>query len=126
MLLLEEYQVRSLSYGSWKGVPSGMVQGKKLFLKVSEEVEICISFIEWCALVLVEAGVTKSAAGISTKPWVILYIMVTCDLALLDSSVSQLRSSSMSVTLLLFRYLFVAYLAARRWTISILSFAWSV
>ena len=62
---------------------SGMVQGKKLFLKVSEEVEICISFIEWCALVLVEAGVTKSAAGISTKPWVILYIMVTCDLALL-------------------------------------------
>ena len=91
---------------------SGMVQGKKLFLKMSEEVEICLSFFAWCALVLVEAEVTKSAARISTKPWVILYIIVTCNLALLVSSVSQVRSSSMSVTLFVFRYLLVAYLAA--------------
>ena len=65
---------------------SGMVQGKKLFLKVSEEVEFFLSFLARCALVLVEAGVTKLAAGISTKPWVIVYIIVTCDFALLVSS----------------------------------------
>ena len=36
---------------------SELVQGKQLFLKLSEEVDICLSFIEWCALVLVEAEV---------------------------------------------------------------------
>ena len=56
----------------------------------------------------------------------ILYIIVTCDLALLVSSVSQPRSSSMSVTLLMFLYLLVAYLAARLCTISIFSLALSV
>ena len=91
---------------------NGMVQGKKLYFKVSVDVAYCLSFLPWCDLVLVEAGVT-SAAGISTRPLMILNIIVTCDLDLLVSSVSQLRSSSMSVTLLVFLYLFVAYLAAR-------------
>ena len=80
-----------------------MVQGKKLYFKVSVEVAYCLSFLPWCDFVLVEAGVTKSAAGISTRPIMILNIIVTCDLALLVSSVSQLRSSSMSVTLLVFQ-----------------------
>ena len=102
---------------------NGMVQGKKLYFKVSVEVAYCLSFLPWCDLVLVEAGVTKSAAGISTRPLMILNIIVTCDLDLLVSSVSQLWSSSMSVTLLVFLYLFVAYLAARLWTISIFFFA---
>ena len=79
-----------------------MVQGKKLYFKVSVDVAYCLSFFPWCDLVLVEAGVTKSAAGISTRPLMIINIIVTCDLALFVSSVSQLRSSSMSVTLLVF------------------------
>ena len=105
---------------------NGMVQGKKLYFKVSVDVAYCLSFLPWSDLVLVEAGVTKSAAGVSTRPLMILNIIVTCDLDLLVSGVSQLRSSSMSVTLLVFLYLFVAYLAARLWTISILFFAWMV
>ena len=55
-----------------------------------------------CDLVLVEVGTTKSAAGISTRPLMIFNIIVTCDLAFLVSSVSQLMSSSMSVTPLVF------------------------
>ena len=102
---------------------NGMVQGKKLYFKVSVDVAHCLNFLPWCDLVLVEAGVTKSAAGISTRSLMILNIIVTCDLDLLVSSVSQLRSSSMSVTLLVFLYLFVAYLTAHLWTISILFFA---
>ena len=41
---------------------------------VSVEVENCLSFLPWCDLVMAEAGVTKSAAGISTRPCMI------CDL----------------------------------------------
>ena len=102
------------------------MQGKTLYFKVSVDVAYCLSFLPWCDFVLVEAGVTKSAAVISTRPFMILNIIVNCDLALLVSSVSQLRSSSMSVTLLVFLYLFVAYLAAHLWTVSTLFFAWMV
>ena len=103
-----------------------MVQGKKLYFKVSVDVAYCLSFLPWCDLVLVETGVTKSAAGISTRPLMTLNIIVNCDLDLLVSSVSQLRSSRMSVTLRVFRYLFVVYLSAHLWTISILFFVWMV
>ena len=65
---------------------NGMVQGKKLYFKVSVDVAYCLSFLPCCDLVLVEAGVTKSAAGISTRPLMILNIIVTCDLDLLVSS----------------------------------------
>ena len=85
---------------------NGMVQGKKLYFKVSVDVAYCLSFLPWCDLVLVEAGVTKSAAAISTRPLMILNIIVTW-LFLFQVY------PSMSVTLLVFRYLFVAYLAAR-------------
>ena len=48
-----------------------------------------------------------------------------CDLDLIVSSVSQLRSSSMSVILLSRVPISVAYLAARLWTISMIFFsAW--
>ena len=53
---------------------NGMVQGKKLYFKVSVDVAYCLSFLPWCDLVLVEAGVTKSTAGISTRPLMILNI----------------------------------------------------
>ena len=49
---------------------------------MSEEVEIYLSFLAWCCHVLVQAGVTNSAAGVSTKPCMILNIFVTCNLAL--------------------------------------------
>ena len=67
---------------------NGVLQGKKLYFTVVIEVAYCHSLLSWCDLVLVEAGVTKSAAGISIKPLMILNIIVTCDLALLVSSVS--------------------------------------
>ena len=70
---------------------NGMVQGKMLYFKVSVDVAYCLSFLPWCDLVLAEAGVTKSVAGISTRPLMILNIIVNCDLDLLVSSVSQLR-----------------------------------
>ena len=54
---------------------NGMVQGNKLYFKVSIEVAYCLRFLPWCDLVLVEAGVTKSAAGISTRLLMILNIL---------------------------------------------------
>ena len=72
------------------------------------EVEYFVSFQPRCDLVLVEAGVNQQLG----YPLDMYDLKHHCDLALLVSSVSQLRSSSMSATLLVFRYLFVAYLAA--------------
>ena len=41
---------------------------KKVYFKVSVDVAYCLSFLPWRDLVLVEAGVAKSGAGISTRP----------------------------------------------------------
>ena len=43
---------------------NGIVRGKKLNLNESEDVEYCLSFLEWAALVLVVDGVRYLAAGI--------------------------------------------------------------
>ena len=57
---------------------------------------------------------------IYTSAWMILKIMVRCVLARRASKDSHLRWSSIEVTILVFQYLLVTYLAARRCTISTL------
>ena len=47
--------------------------GGELNLNVSEDVEYCLSFLEWNALVLVVDGVRYLAAGISTSSSTTLY-----------------------------------------------------
>lgn len=76
-------------------------------------VETC----ECVASVFVEAGVRYSSGGMSTKPLMILNIMVSWHLIRLSSKDCHSSCSSKEVTLLLLWYLFLTYLAALRWTI---------
>ena len=46
---------------------SGTVRGKKLNLKESVNVENCLNFLEWTALVLAVDGVRYLAAGMSIR-----------------------------------------------------------
>ena len=53
---------------------NGIVRGGgKLNLNESDDVEYCLSFLEWAALVLVVDGVRYLAAGISTRSSTTLY-----------------------------------------------------
>ena len=46
---------------------SGTVRGKKLNLKESVDVENCLNFLEWAALVLAVDGVRNVEAGMSIR-----------------------------------------------------------
>ena len=91
----------------------GIVRGKKLYLKESVDVDICLNFLEWAALVLDVEGVRYLAAGMSIRSSTTLYRRLSCIFARLVSKVSHFRWSSMEITLLVFPYLFVAKRAAR-------------
>ena len=59
---------------------NGIVRGEKLNLNESEDVEYCLSFLEWAALVLVVDGVSTT-----------LYNRLIWIFDRLDSSVSHCR-----------------------------------
>ena len=85
-----------------------VVIGEKLNMKVSVLLGYYRSF--WIALVWAVAGVNKVSEGMSTMSLMVLYIITSCSLVLLDSSVSQFRYYSISVrtvTLLVLWYLLV-------------------
>ena len=50
----------------------GIDRGKKLYLKQSRVVEICLYFFEWLALVLVVAGVRYKSLSMSTMLFTIM------------------------------------------------------
>ena len=72
---------------------NGIVRGKRLNLKESEEVEYCLIFLEWAALVLVVDGVRYMylAAGVSTRSSTTLYNRLIWIFDRLDSRVSHCR-----------------------------------
>ena len=70
---------------------NGIVRGKKLHLNESEDVEYCLSFLEWAALVLVVDGVRYLAAGMSTRSSTTLYNRLIWIFDRLDSRVSYCR-----------------------------------
>ena len=87
------------------------------------DAENCWYFKEWLDLVWRVGLVRYSSALMSIKLLKILYIIVSRNFFRLVSSVSNFRSPSMKITLLVFLERFVTYLAALRWTISILLMA---
>ena len=70
---------------------NGIVRGEKLNLNESEDVEYCLSFLEWAALVLVVVGVRYLAAGISTSSSTTLHNRLISIFDRLDSRVSHCR-----------------------------------
>ena len=73
----------------------GIVLEKKLNLNESEDVEYCLNFLEWAALVLDVDGVRYLAAGTSTcmsiRSWTALYRRLCCIFDRLDSRGSRCR-----------------------------------
>ena len=65
--------------------------GGKLNVNESEDVEYCLSFLEWAALVLVVDGVRYLAAGMSTRSSTTLYNRLIWIFDRLDSRVSHCR-----------------------------------
>ena len=53
---------------------NGIVRGKKLNLKESEDVEYCLNFLEWAALVIAVDGVRYLEAGMSIRSSTTLYM----------------------------------------------------
>ena len=68
-----------------------LYDGKKLSLNESEDVEYCLSFLEWASLVLVVDGVRYLAAVISTRSSTTLYNRLIWIFDRLDSRVSHCR-----------------------------------
>ena len=119
-IIMKSHRLRDTSSWDLAGSEfhSGMVQGKKLSFIVSVEVDYLSQILDrvcsssswgWGQG---RGGVVKLATGISTRPCMILNITVTCDSLLYVWSVSQLMSSSMSITLPMFRYVWCILLPA--------------
>ena len=63
--------------------------GKKLYLKESVDVDICLNYLEWAALVLAVEGVRYLAAGMSIRSSTTLYRRLSCIFVRLVSKVSH-------------------------------------
>ena len=70
---------------------NGIVRGKKLNLKEFEDVEYCLNFLEWAALVLAADGVRYLEAGMSIRSSTTLYRRLSCIFDRLDSRGSHCR-----------------------------------
>ena len=70
---------------------NGIVRGKKLNSKESEDVEYCLNFLEWAALVLAVDGVRYLEACMSIRSSTTLYRRLNCIFDRLDSRGSHCR-----------------------------------